>query len=593
MNSDGVGPRFLDVDTSQAPTITVTTADPAKRVVLLYQPRTKSTWQLLELSGAGTSWTVALPASDPTVEFFVQAVDAQGDVSVSDNKVENFFNSGDPLGGPLTITSSPLPNANGLNNTDVTVTISAAATSDFDYVSLDGNPIANPVAPATKLDILVKGDGPHVIFARDSSGSGQIFDVTIDGTKPTITSPQAPTTPWSPGPVNVQFSAQDLPAIAGGFASGVASITFTVGASAPTTVLGASASVPVSAPGVTRVTAYATDAAGNQSAPVSVDVRIDQTAPTVAISATPAVIAPSSLWATTTNVTLTVPAPGAGESPIKSVEYKLGPATGDEPADPWIAYPPAGIPVSGEGQAVWAKVTDEANNVSAVVKSGALQIDRTAPVATLTLPTIPLQVGDVANATWSCTDALSGIKSPGGCVLSGAVNSTTGALDTSTAGPKQVTLTATDNAGNPPTIVTASYTVGLRTCELYDATKPANPGSNYTIKVQICDAQGRPTADNGKLVLTAIEVIKSDGAEFNITPNFSGGSNAGLRVPLLGEGQAVRLQPEPPTADLGRRRLQARICHQHRFHLTETHATGHRRGQRFDELRTVRAPYLR
>jgi hypothetical protein len=285
------------------------------------------------------------------------------------------------------------------------------------------------------------------------------------------------------------------------------------------------------------VWARATDAADNTSDPVKSVLQIDITAPSVTVATSPTnVIAGTdgAVWAKSTSVAISASTAGA---PTSSIEYKLGAAGGDEPAGDWTEYL-APVPVNAQGLAVWARATDAADNISVPVKS-VLQIDTTSPVATLTVPS-PLQIGDVAFATASCTDALpgSGIKAEGGCVFTGDVNPVTGELDTSSPGTKSVTLTATDNAGNKHEGL-AEYTVVLRVCELYDATKSANPGSNYTIKLQICDAQGQPTADNGKLTLTAIEAYRlEDGVvveTFPITPSFSGNSNGGFEFRFSGK----------------------------------------------------------
>ncbi len=272
------------------------------------------------------------------------------------------------------------------------------------------------------------------------------------------------------------------------------------------------------------MSAYATDLAGNVSDTASVTVQIDRTPPTATISTGPTnVIAgtASPVWAKTTTVTLAAPV-GVGEAPTV-VDYKVGPSGPTEPAGEWVRYTTP-FTVNTEGQAVWYRAADEALNVSATVQSGVLQIDTTAPVASLTVPS-PLELGAVATATKACSDTLSGIV-PTSCTLSGAVNATTGALDTSTVGTKSVTLTALDNAGNTTT-TTATYTVGYKVCELYDYTKPASPGAANPIKVQLCDANGKNLSSQN-IKLTAIVAINTaTGQQQQLQPDFSGGSNTG------------------------------------------------------------------
>lgn len=123
-----------------------------------------------------------------------------------------------------------------------------------------------------------------------SSGSGLLPIVggaagpPPDTTAPTSTaslSPAANENGWDNGPVVVHVAADD------GSGSGVQSITVaTSGAqtAATATTPGDTVDVPVSAEGVTTVTYYATDAAGNAGTPRTVTVRIDSSPPTVAYS---------------------------------------------------------------------------------------------------------------------------------------------------------------------------------------------------------------------------------------------------------------------------------------------------------------------
>jgi hypothetical protein len=87
--------------------------------------------------------------------------------------------------------------------------------------------------------------------------------------------PAASASGWNNGPVTVHIAATDE---TGG--SGVASISVVQDGSTATTA-GSSVDVPVPSEGATTLTYYATDAAGNQEAPQTLTVQIDETAPTV------------------------------------------------------------------------------------------------------------------------------------------------------------------------------------------------------------------------------------------------------------------------------------------------------------------------
>jgi hypothetical protein len=113
-----------------------------------------------------------------------------------------------------------------------------------------------------------------------------------DTTPPTTTAAVAPSpnsSQWNNTNVVVALSATDNP---GG--SGVGSISYSLsGAQTGSAVVpGSTASVTISAEGITTVTYFATDNAGNQESPKSLTVRVDKTPPTVACSASPNVLWP-------------------------------------------------------------------------------------------------------------------------------------------------------------------------------------------------------------------------------------------------------------------------------------------------------------
>jgi hypothetical protein len=97
---------------------------------------------------------------------------------------------------------------------------------------------------------------------------------------------------------------------------------------------------------------------------------------------------------------------------------------------------------------------DAAGNVADSVTVSNINIDKTPPVVTITLPgTGEYVLNQSVTATWSATDTLSGVVSP----VSGSV-----LIDTSSVGTKTFTLpagTAKDKAGNSSLIVTKSYSV--------------------------------------------------------------------------------------------------------------------------------------
>lgn len=98
---------------------------------------------------------------------------------------------------------------------------------------------------------------------------------TFDDTAPTTTmttSPAPNAGGWNNTPVSITLEATDA-------SSGVASISYQVGAQPPVTVSNSSTSFTISTQGSTPVSYYATDIAGNVSVPKSHTVRIDTLPP--------------------------------------------------------------------------------------------------------------------------------------------------------------------------------------------------------------------------------------------------------------------------------------------------------------------------
>jgi endonuclease/exonuclease/phosphatase family metal-dependent hydrolase len=119
---------------------------------------------------------------------------------------------------------------------------------------------------------------------QDSDHEPQVARFTFDTQAPTLSASAAPppnAAGWNNADVTVHLAAADEPE-----GTGVAEIGYTLAGaqSGQAIVAAASASVTVSAEGTTDLTAVASDRAGNRSPSVSLTLRIDKTAPTVAYS---------------------------------------------------------------------------------------------------------------------------------------------------------------------------------------------------------------------------------------------------------------------------------------------------------------------
>ena len=277
---------------------TVDTDGTARRAFVLYKAAgTNGVWSSVDLVATNLAdgskrWWGGGPIVGNDAEFFVQVLDASGNVAISNNKVSNFLASRLANNGGLGISLVPPTGVTAVNGwfpgQPVTALVSGGTGLTF---SLDGADFAS--YPAT--GVAISGDGVHHLLARDATGSFAAADVSIDAAAPTVSAdvqlgtahaaPDATNHVWYDGPVALRITGDDGPV-----GSGVASIAYHAG-NAPDTVatdasnpalarspLGtASVDVPV---GSSATYAYAaSDTAGNKSAPGSSAVNIDVAAP--------------------------------------------------------------------------------------------------------------------------------------------------------------------------------------------------------------------------------------------------------------------------------------------------------------------------
>jgi len=136
-------------------------------------------------------------------------------------------------------------------------------------------------------------------------------------------------------------------------------------------------------------------------------------------------------------------------------------------------------------------ISDRAGNLAVGIQAGPFKVDLTPPMVIVTLPNSGVYLlNQVVSATWSATDAHSGVVPP-----------TTGTIliNTSSVGTGQTLTvpvgTAVDYAGNPSAVVTANYSVVYA---YSDILPPINPdgssifklGSTVPVKFQLRDANG-------------------------------------------------------------------------------------------------------
>ncbi len=309
----------------------------------------------------------------------------------------------------ITHVLAPKANANGWNNTNVTVTF----TCD-DQAELSG--IASCTAPQT---VSTEGKNQPVPgTAKDNAGNDATdpATVSVDKTKPTITGSRSPAANgfgWNNTEVTAHFDATDA-------LSGIDTVTAdkTFGEGTDQSIEGT-----------------AVDAAGNSSSTTVGGINVDETAPTLSGKPTEA---------------------ANGDGWYKG-DVTVAWTAGDDRSG--VVSTPADDTIKGEGRGLKATATvlDKAGNTT-TADSSAVNIDRTAPV---TAADAPAGWNNTAvTVSLSASDGLSGVGATYYTVDGGTpVKATT--LTISTEGQHALAYWSVDTAGNVETAKTATVKIDL------------------------------------------------------------------------------------------------------------------------------------
>jgi N-acetylneuraminic acid mutarotase len=273
-----------------------------------------------------------------------------------------------------------------------------------------------------------------------------ISTVQEDTGAPSTTATQSPApngAGWNNQTVTVTLTATD-----GSGGSGVKSITYTIGSGTPVVVNSTATQFDVSTQGITSISYFATDNAGNSETAKTLMLKIDTAAPSTV--ATPAPPPNDAGWNRDAFITVTLNASDgmtAGASGVSSISYKIG-----DGAPVTVPGSSASFQVSAEAATlILYNATDVAGNTEAP-KPLSVQLDRTLPVITAQRSPEPIANGWNRTAVavdLSVIDALSGLQSIN-CILRAGSSSSvcTSPFSVSAEGDSTVEVTATDRAAN-------------------------------------------------------------------------------------------------------------------------------------------------
>lgn len=378
----GVGSVFFTVMPKQSLATNTQIQNQATIVFDVNPPMSTQTWLNTLDNDTPISHVLPLPAVENAASFTVQW--AGTDVG---SGIQDFTIFVSENGGAFTPFLS--------NTTDISATFTGQTGKSYAFYSIARDQVGNQEDPKTAHE-----------------ATTQVAMDTIPPTTTASASPSPNANGWNNTTVTVTLSAVDNP---GG--SGVKQLQFSLaGASSGTqTVIGSSAAIAITNEGVTTLTYFATDKAGNQEASKTLTVQIDTTPPVVTATQTPAPNANS--W-NNTDVTVT----GSGTDGLSGIDTCTSTTR----------------PAEGAGQTVTVGCTDKAGNSTSVSK--VVHIDKTPP--TLTCSTSP-----TPNANgWNKTDVTVSFTASDG--LSEIATAPSPVLVTTEGANQPIAGTATDKAGN-------------------------------------------------------------------------------------------------------------------------------------------------
>ncbi|MCX5129942.1 IPT/TIG domain-containing protein [Streptomyces sp. NBC_00193] len=255
------------------------------------------------------------------------------------------------------------------------------------------------------------------------------------------------------------------------------------------------ADVPPQARGTVDVTVTTPNGTSPMTAADRYTYDADTSAPTASAGISPS--SNTAGWNTTSPATVNISASdGSCGSGITKITYS---ASGAQPIGPTdVSGASASVAITTNGvTTVTYTATDNAGNTSAP-QTITVRLDTAGPTITIVRPAGTYLYRQPVTASYSCTDATSGVASCVGAVPNGSP------INTTTLGSHTFTVNATDNATNPST-KSVTYNVAYRICLLYDPNRPVRLLGQVVISLRICDANGN-NLSSPNITLTASRI---------------------------------------------------------------------------------------
>jgi hypothetical protein len=244
-----------------------------------------------------------------------------------------------------------------------------------------------------------------------------------------------------------------------------------------TAVNGSSASTVIANEGVTMLSFFGTDNAGNVESAKSITIRLDKTPPSINC------VAADGVWHAS-DVTISCSASDGVSGLANSTDANFSLTTSV----------PAGTETSNAATGTHS-VCDVAGNCATAGPISGNMVDKKPPTISITTPAnTGYLLNQAINANYACTDGGSGVATCTGTVANGS------SIDTSSVGSKTFTVNAGDKVGNVAPPQSVSYSVTYSLCLLYDPTRSVQGGSTIPLKIQLCDVNNSDVSSSLVLV---------------------------------------------------------------------------------------------